>query len=302
MIRDLYQKIAPLFVRKLVYRRMAHMYYRQYLDRINRLASDVKTSSLYKEELAEIARTKAIYMINRRYRREEYLPEAVQVYKDPACSMRYVLVEGKKLYYPRSWSSAQIRFYHNSLLAEMDKRSPHCYTSEAFTVPEGCVLMDLGGAEGIFTLLYIDKIAKAFLFECDPLWEEPLRQTFSAWQGKVSVEKLYIGDTVKEGFTTLDAFVESHDLKEATLFVKCDIEGAEEAFLRGASRSLAQCDADMAICLYHSREAEERITELAKTAGWSYSLGEGYLFPVGFEKDMPYPCFRRGMIRCSIRH
>lgn len=302
MIAEWYRKLAPLFIRKYVYRRMARRYYRQYFERLSRLQKDENTAEIYREELSEIMRTKAVYMINRRYRKEDYLPEKIIVYKDTACGMRYVLVGEKKLYYPRSWSKAQIRFYHNSLLAEMDERSPHCYVGNDFSFKDGQILFDLGGAEGFFTLLNIDKLSKAYVFECDSLWEEPLRHTFLPWADKVSVEKMYIGDENKAGFTTMDAFTQEHLPEGSSIFVKCDIEGAEEAFLRGAENTLAAYDVDLAICLYHRKDAEERIIGIFVRNGWKYSFGTGYLFPVGFEKDLPYPCFRRGMVRCSIRH
>lgn len=47
-----------------------------------------------------------------------------------------------------------------SVLAEQDDRSPHLYFANYVKVKEGSVLLDVGAAEGLITLLNIDKIKK----------------------------------------------------------------------------------------------------------------------------------------------
>ena len=301
MIMDLYQKITPLWARLLVYRIMARNYYRQYRNDLLTLYKDKDTREKYKEELTEITAKQAVYMINLPYK-AEYIPSSVKVHKDRVAGMYYVLVDGKKLYYPSGWSRAQIKFYHNSLLTEMDERSPHSYTSTSFNVPDGASLIDLGGAEGIFTLKNIERIEKAYVFECDTLWEEPLKKTFEKWSGKVEIVPMFIGDEIKPGFTTLDAFIKDKRIADIPVFVKCDIEGAEETFLRGASESLASMNIELAICLYHRKDAEEKIGNLLKDKVYYCEYSKGYLFPVGFEKNISFPCFRRGVMRCRIQN
>lgn len=292
-------RYTPLFMRKIVDRIVSKSRFRQYRDDMNRLWNNPEWKEKYGAELAEVMRTGEVHMVNLPYTKE-YDPGKVEVLQDNG--LRYVMLEGKRLYYPRIWRNAEIKFYHNLLLMEMDARSPHCYLTDDFKVREGSILIDLGGAEGFFALLNIEQAKHAYVFECDPLWEEPLRKTFEPWKDKVSIIPKYIGERVTDTEITLDAFVKNENLSGERLFIKCDIEGAEEAFLRGAKSSLGSEDIDLAICLYHRADAEKNIREAVEKEGAEYEIAPGFLFPAGFEQKLAFPCFRRGIMRCRIRN
>lgn len=97
---------------------------------------------------------------------------------------------------------------------------------------------------------------------------EPVRVALSDYCGK---EKLYMGDgnsatnTLKPDHlytsenskveqvpvTTLDAFCEEHALENIGL-IKVDIEGAEQAFLRGAIKNIQRWRPVLAVSIYHN--------------------------------------------------
>ena len=292
-------RYTPLFLRILVDRFVSKSRFRQYREDMERLWADPELKETYGEELAEVLRTGEVRMITLPYTKE-YSPKKVAVLQEDG--FRYVMLNGKRLYYPRVWKKAEIKFYHNLLLTEMDARSPHCYLTDSFQVEENSVLVDLGGAEGFLALLNIEPVRHAYVFECDPLWEEPLKKTFAPWKDKVTIVPKYIGERITDTETTFDAFLKEENLSGEHLFVKCDIEGAEEAFLRGADEALSGEDMDLAVCLYHRKEAEQNIKEVMEKKGASYTVAPGYLFPAGFEKKLAFPCFRRGIMRCKIRN
>jgi FkbM family methyltransferase len=54
------------------------------------------------------------------------------------------------------------------------------------------------------------------------------------------------------------------DVVERATYIKMDIEGAEEATLRGASRLVSEQAPDLAVCVYHTPEAFFRLPLLMR--------------------------------------
>ena len=50
---------------------------------------------------------------------------------------------------------------------------PHRYINGDIRVEQGDVIVDAGVQEGNFSLRYIEKASKAYLFECDKRWIKP---------------------------------------------------------------------------------------------------------------------------------
>ena len=71
---------------------------------------------------------------------------------------------------------------------------------------KGKSLLDVGSAEGIFTLDVIDLIEHAYLFECDDEWVEALEATFLPWKDKITIVRKYVSDMDDENNTTLDSY------------------------------------------------------------------------------------------------
>ena len=71
-------------------------------------------------------------------------------------------------------------------VSEMDSQSPHLYCDNPDEL-RNRILFDCGVAEGLFPLTYIDYFKKVVLFECNPVWREPLEATFSPYKEKVQI-------------------------------------------------------------------------------------------------------------------
>ena len=116
---------------------------------------------------------------------DNYSPDSIEVIYDQEKNMRYVLQEGKRLYFKRRWSGKKIQKAYCELMREQDLNSPHRYLTDSFTIGNEDVLADIGAAEGNFSLAVIDKIHKVYLFEYDNEWIEALKATFAPWRDKV---------------------------------------------------------------------------------------------------------------------
>ncbi|MDR1632792.1 MAG: FkbM family methyltransferase [Dysgonamonadaceae bacterium] len=204
----------------------------------------------------------------------EYKKMPVDCLFDEQISIHYIIHSGKRLYFPKSCSKEQIIENYRSLVAEQDARSPHQYVKDINRL-KGKILLDIGAAEAIFTLDCIEIIKHAYIFECDENWIEALNVTFSPWKDKVTIVWKYVGDTNDNNHITLDSFLEEKE--KNNLFLKMDIEGAEQAALRGASNTLKEShDIDFSICTYHRKDDAVEIARILRLYGFEYEWTDGY--------------------------
>ncbi|KAA6327718.1 hypothetical protein EZS27_023318 [termite gut metagenome] len=176
---------------------------------------------------------------------KEYNPKDIPVYMDSDCNMKYVLQDNKRLYFKRGWDDEQIKKYYNGLLIEQDIDSPHRYEVGDFCVQENDIVVDVGVAEGNFSLSVVEKAKKSYLFEVDEEWIDVLKITFAPWKEKVVIVNKYVSDTNNNNCVKLDNFLK----KEKLNFLKADIEGAELQLLKGAKTLLStQHSIKIAIC------------------------------------------------------
>jgi len=122
---------------------------------------------------------------------------------------------------------------------------------------DGDVVFDIGAAAGIFGLDTIERAKKFFLFECSPIWIEPLNKTFEPWEEKTLVVEKMISDHTDAAlnFITVDDFVLTGEYggNKTSIFIKADIEGAELSLLRGAQQTLENTnDVRIALTYYHN--------------------------------------------------
>lgn len=76
----------------------------------------------------------------------DYSPEKIKVFYDQDKGMRYVLQDGKRLYFKKRWKEKRIKRAYSELLREQDINSPHRYITESFTIGNEDVLADIGAA------------------------------------------------------------------------------------------------------------------------------------------------------------
>ena len=174
------------------------------------------------------------------------------------------------------------------------------------------VLFDVGANVGLFTLSMADKIDRAFLFEPNSMAAKRAESNMVQNHLNCEVHAVALSDEVGEILledrggvdstnrtltdpqttsfptrkvrrTTLDSFLEGHvySIKNVAL-VKIDVEGHENAVLRGMQRTLAALRPQIVMFEYLQRTDFSETEELLNTAGYTiYSLnGEGNLLPV----------------------
>lgn len=227
---------------------------------------------------------------------DEYIAEDIEVFVDPEKHLRYVLQDGKRLYFKRKWGKRKIQNMYNLLSKEQDLRSPHRYLTEQFTFDEGEVLFDVGAAEGNFALSVVEKASKIYLFEADKRWIEPLKATFEPWKDKVIIVNKFVGSVTNSTSTTLDDFITVDD---KLTFLKIDVEGAESHLIKGCNQILnLQKPLKIALCTYHKQQDEKEFTELLSNYGFSTSPSDGYML-FFYDKKIKAPYFRRGLLRAE---
>ena len=150
-----------------------------------------------RKEVVEFVQHEGVQIFPYQFTRK-YNKETIEVFQDETCGLKYVLMEEKKLYFKRKWSVARIKKSFHDLTLEQDEMSPHRYLSNDFNLDEKDVLADFGAAEGNFTLSVIERIKRAYLFECDPEWIEALEMTFRPWKDKVEIVPKFVSDEAKD--------------------------------------------------------------------------------------------------------
>ena len=288
---QLYRIIVPKYFRKKI---LAHVL------KSNILAHYAKTKVPVSDEIAEVLG----YISKRKiamfpyYFQDRYLESSIEVLDDKELGLRYVMLDGKRLYFKKRWSKSRIRLSFNELLKEQDLKSPHCYEKGDFKVDKGDVLVDIGAAEGNYALCNVEKASRIILFESNKEWLEPLSATFSPWKEKVTIVNKFVGDVTNSKCVTLDDYFANG---ESPTFLKIDVEGAESSLLKGCTRILSDHKPlKVAICTYHKQGDETELGKILSDDGFQISHSDGYML-VYTDRKLKPPYFRRGLIRAK-RH
>ncbi len=225
---------------------------------------------------------------------DEYLKRDCPVFYDEECGMCYVLHKEKRMYFPERMNEQQIKDYYNTILAEQDERSPHCYKKSGYEVKAGDVVVDCGGAEGFFALEYIDVISKAYIFDADDEWIRAMERTFRPYGNKVELYRRYVGDVDDdEKRISLDKVLQGKKVN----FIKMDIEGYEKFALQGAVDLLSTAeDLRLAICAYHCKDDEIWITDFLSRYGMEVAHSNGYMCPDWINDGLLKAEVRRGVL------
>jgi Methyltransferase FkbM domain len=227
---------------------------------------------------------------------QEYKPHEIEVIKDEKLNLYYTLWEGKKLYYKNGHQHAKAQVYFNSLMMEQDNASPHRYLTEDFDVNEGDVIVDVGAAEGNFSLSVIEKAKFVYLFETENVWIKALEATFEPWKEKVKIVKKYVSDVDNENCIKLDTFFKNG---EQVNFIKADVEGAEAQVINGASTLIeSQKDLRVAVCTYHRQSDAEILDNLLKNKGFKNQFSDKYMiYHYGKTNVVEPPYLRKAVLR-----
>lgn len=216
-------------------------------------------------------------------------PELInQVHYDKSCCMFYFERNNKRLYWRKDIDMLQMIEDYAYLCYEQSETSAHKYFDDDFDIHTNDIIADIGCAEALITLDYIDIIEHAYLFECNENWIEALKKTFEPWKNKVTIVNKFVGEKDMNDVISLDTFFKDKQID----LIKMDIEGNEIKALLGA-QNLIKGDKPLkfAVCAYHGHDDEDNIIKLFK--GFSITKSPGKLFTGCSE--IPY--FNTGVIR-----
>lgn len=283
----LFRIFVPKFIRKKILARVLRTAVLNYYAGLSEpLSEDI-------EKVLDYLRKKTIAIFPYDFQ-DQYIKDSIEVFDDKGKGLRYVLLDGKRLYFKRGWSKNKIRKVFNELMKEQDPQCPHCYVNEAFKVENDDVLVDIGAAEGNFALSNVEKASRIILFESNKGWIEALNATFGPWKNKVTIVNKFVDDVSGAESTTLDDFIPA---EENVSFLKIDVEGAESRVLDGCKRILKQQKPlKLAVCTYHKPGDEKEIKEFLTQKGFETSHTDGYML-FYTDKKIKAPYLRRGLIR-----
>ena len=293
MLTEFYRKFIPLSLRSKIYD--------AFLGRL----------LLFKRNFKENAKSKFIFLFHwllpkteknkvyaymGRYGLTSYPYKYAREYKNIEIAIKYdldrklpfVVHNGKKLFFPEFYDAKKITKDYRNLLIEQDIRSAHRYV-RSYDELKDKILLDIGSAEGIFALDTIELVSHAYLFEYEDYWFASLEATFAPWKNKVTLVKKFVGEQTNETNTTIDDFLK--DKNKDNLFLKMDIEGAEQSALSGSLNTLRSGrNIKLAVCTYHKKEDPGIISNLMSSLGYSFEFTEGFMY---WQKRLS-----KGIIRC----
>lgn len=223
------------------------------------------------------------------YWTKDYPVSSIHVEYDAELGMFYYMYNSHRMYIKRHMDDLYMveipmaeelkaQTYVQTLIVEQDPRSPHYYwKNEDFN---GKTFIDLGAAEGNFSLRVIDQCKKAIMVEYDQEWIEALNVTFRDYKDKVTIIPKFIGNTNDDQNITLDQlFKISGITPDDDIVIKMDIEGAEEEVLESAKNMMkSYSNVTILACTYHHSLGYENIKGILEDMGFHVSVSEGYLF------------------------
>ncbi|SMG50504.1 methyltransferase, FkbM family [Marivirga sericea] len=284
----LFRKLVPKFIRRPIEKnKLKSTVLNYYNSNEEEFIDQEKSNAL--EYLKETGFSVFPYPFQEKYKRSD-----IEVYADPSNQLKYIVTEGKRLYFKRKSSKRGVRRNYNFLKIEQDQNSPHRYLTSEFDIKENVILVDVGAAEGNLALEAIEKVKKVYLFETDERWIEALEATFAPWKEKVVIVNKFVSDVNDAKNVSLDEYFKD---KESFNFLKVDAEGAEGDILKGAEKIIAENkNLKIALCCYHKPYDEDKFKAYLEDRNFEVSFTDGYMiFPEPKTFNPPY--LRRGVLR-----
>ena len=288
--KSLYQRLVPKFIRKPISDYHIKQTILNYYDNL----SEELINQEQKDALNYLRSNKLSvfpYPFQENYKRKD-----IKVYIDDELKLKYILLDGKRLYFKRTSSTRGVKRNYNNLLIEQDINSAHRYLSDSFDLRNNDILVDIGAGEGNLALSVIEKVKKVYLFETDEYWIDALKATFSPWKDKVIIVNKNVSGRNDDRNITLDQFFKD---KEQFDFLKIDAEGGEAEILNGCKSLLSSNQQlKIALCCYHRPNDEFIFNKLLEKKGFSVSFTKGYMIFYEPETFSP-PYLRRGILRAE---
>ena len=203
------------------------------------------------------------------------------------------MLNGHKMYFKQNWSVLSCKSYLKSLLIEQDYRSPHCYCNQNFNIQNDETLLDIGAAEGNFSLLSINLAKEIFIFEYNNDWFKALTKTFKVFSNVQIIHKK-VDSLTTPNTIALDDMPELFSKK---LFIKMDVEGGERSIFKGMEKLLSlNPNIRLAVCTYHGYNDAYEFEKYFREKGFQTEFSTGYMLYY-FAKDLKPPFLRKGVLR-----
>jgi hypothetical protein len=222
------------------------------------------------------------------------LPD-IDVKIDPSKNLPFILHNTHRLYFKRSFTNVnEIKKYYFSIIVEQHPLSPHRYLTSDFNVAIDDNVLDIGSAEGNFSLDVVERVRKLYIIEEDIAWIEALEATFEPWAQKVEIINRSISNVDTSNSIKLDTLLENNNIT----FMKIDAEGAERNILQGARMILSNNQKlKIVVTTYHNKNDYKILSRLLKKFQFTSSHSKGFMLFI-YDKLKP-PYFRIGLIRAT---
>lgn len=185
------------------------------------------------------------------------------------------------LYWPKSFSLNRL----NQVVCETyDINDWHYYQKEHTLIEDGEILLDIGTAEGLFSLTVADACSHIYMIEPGGTFNQTLKKTFELYSHKTTILNVAIGNQDGEIFfneDSLDGTVTDGSGRNVTkiainkidtllagkkiTYLKADIEGFEMEMLRGAEKTIKANKPKIAITSYHTQNDPKEIIAAIKS-------------------------------------
>jgi hypothetical protein len=228
---------------------------------------------------------------------DKYKLNDVNVLFNTKKKLHYVIWQDKPLYFKRDFTVYDIKRAVVALQTEQDNSSAHRYLTNDFSISNDSVIVDIGAAEGNFSLQAIEKAKKVFIVEADSSWHYALEATFEPWKEKVEIINKFASD--KESANEID--IDSIFKKEGRIdFIKIDAEGSEQKVLDGAMQLIKTTNEKLqiALCTYHKQNDAEIFSSLLKELNFNVTFSDGYMI-FFYDKNQAPPYLRKALIRAT---
>jgi FkbM family methyltransferase len=185
------------------------------------------------------------------------------------------------LFWPSSFSIPRL---YQVVAETFDIKDWHYYQKKHTEIEAGDILLDIGAAEGLFSLTVIGKCSHVYMVEPGEAFNRSLHKTFRQYTDKVTICNVATGNEDGEIFfseDSLDGKISDGTELNATkveikkvdtlmgnnkiTYLKADIEGFELEMLKGAERTIKSNKPKIAITTYHDQNDPEEIIALIKS-------------------------------------
>lgn len=205
----------------------------------------------------------------------------------------YVLENNFQIYFSSKWSSEKVAKYYKEISMEQNIESPHSYFSKELDFTNYDIALDIGGAEGNFSVSILNYFDKIYVFERDELWINCLKHTFKNYKQKVEIINKNVGNLDNIDSIKLDSNSTFYD---KNMLVKIDVEGHELQVLEGMTSLLSQNKLiTLLVCTYHKQNDASILNKFLSSFGFSNTYSNGYMCYF-YDKKIKKPFLRKALM------